>query len=729
MTPPSKPIRILYAEDDPATARLLEKRLKKIGYAVDIAPNGEEGLTMWDRGSYDLLIVDHEMPKKTGIEVIQSLASRGPLPPIIMVTGMGNEDVAVEAMKLGISDYVVKDGQGRYRELISAKIKDALNKQRYLEEKQRAEEALQQAHDELEHRVEERTADLTAANEFLDTVLESLTHPFYVINANDYSITMANSAAGFADSEPESTCYALTHGLDEPCTFPDHTCPLDELKQGKKPVTLEHIHYDKNGNARVVEVHAFPIFDRDGNVIQVIEYNLDITDRREAERAHRESEERFRAIFESAQDCIYLKDRSLRYTLANPYMTSLLGLEASEIIDRTDDDLFGPLAGKIISEQEYRVLKGETRQLKQTRKVRGEDVTFLDIKVPLRDSRGNIIGTCGISRDISDRSILPRPSDPTTREKYPSAAMRSTLEQALQVTSTDTTVLLTGESGCGKDYLARFIHDHSRRANGPYYAINCAAVPHDLAEAELFGHAPGAFTGASRQPKKGQLELAEGGTLLLNEIGELPLPLQAKLLTFLDTKEFTPVGGVKSRKVNARLIAATNRDLQEEVSSGRFRSDLFHRLNVFSITVPPLRERIKDIPILVTEIISELEADLQLPPGREIDAETMSALKQYRWPGNVRELRNVLERGLILSQGGPLTEQYLQLTGDGDWSLTVGFPKDQSLDDLFSDLKRSLFEEALRRSRGKKVEAARLLGISRFVFTRHLKGLDSSEAE
>ena len=183
--------------------------------------------------------------------------------------------------------------------------------------------------------------------------------------------------------------------------------------------------------------------------------------------------------------------------------------------------------------------------------------------------------------------------------------------------------------------MARFIHDNSRRASGPFVAINCAAIPPELAESELFGHEAGAFTGAKRR-KRGLLELAEGGTLLLNEIGELPLHLQAKLLTFLDTRSFTRVGGEKSVTVSARLIAATNRHLEEEVAKGRFRHDLYYRLNVLSIRVPPLKERIEDIPALVRQIISHLDQELQLPRVPSISAPDMAKLSRTKWPGNVR---------------------------------------------------------------------------------------------
>jgi DNA-binding NtrC family response regulator len=314
--------------------------------------------------------------------------------------------------------------------------------------------------------------------------------------------------------------------------------------------------------------------------------------------------------------------------------------------------------------------------------------------------------------------------DPATQ--YTSEAMRQTVLQARQAAAGDSIVLLLGESGSGKDYLARIIHDNSRRKDGPFFALNCAAVSPELAESELFGHEPGAFTGA-RGRKRGLLELAEGGTLLLNEIGELSMPMQAKLLTFLDTRMFNRVGGESQIKVNARLIAATNRDLEEEVALGSFRRDLFYRLNVISIKIPPLRHRIDDLPDLAREIVDQLVEDMALHDVPDPDDETIRLLSTYNWPGNVRELRNVLERWLMLPP-----EDRANLTALGidsrqeNWSYTLSFPTDKDIHEVTRDMKRSLVQEALRRSSGSKQGAARLLGISRHALAYQLKsiGLD-----
>jgi DNA-binding NtrC family response regulator len=319
---------------------------------------------------------------------------------------------------------------------------------------------------------------------------------------------------------------------------------------------------------------------------------------------------------------------------------------------------------------------------------------------------------------------LPRkPVTEHSVNSYPSEAMRTALQEAGQAAAGDSVVLLLGESGTGKDYLARIIHNQSSRSDGPFFAVNCAAVSPELAESELFGHEPGAFTGA-RGRKRGLLELAEQGTLLLNEIGELSPELQAKLLTFLDTRSFNRVGGEVSVSVNARLIAATNRDLKKEVAEGRFRTDLFYRLNVLSIQVPLLRERVEDIPILVREMMTQLAAEMDLPCIPEVDTATMRALTTYTWPGNVRELRNVIERALMVGPGEAVSIASLGLKeSPEDWLYSLRFPENRSLNDVLGEVKRALITEALRRSSGKRQAAAGLLGISRNALFHHMKSL------
>jgi len=301
--------------------------------------------------------------------------------------------------------------------------------------------------------------------------------------------------------------------------------------------------------------------------------------------------------------------------------------------------------------------------------------------------------------------------------------MRATVAQARLAAETDSFILLTGESGTGKDHFALFIHKNSKRSSCPIYLINCAAVSEELAESELFGHEAGAFTGAQRR-KRGLLELAEGGTILLNEIGELSLRLQAKLLTFLETKTFARVGGEKMVTVDARLVAATNRDLAQEVSVGRFRNDLYYRVNVFQIRIPPLRERPEDIPLLAQQLVSRLALELQLQNVPEIDPQTLQSLSDYLWPGNVRELRNVLERAIILSRGRSLGFEYFGLPEQEHRpSLKASAFEHRSYDDTIRDTKRLLIEDALKLSGGRRHEAARLLGLTRDALKRQMTTL------
>ncbi|MBI5250302.1 MAG: sigma 54-interacting transcriptional regulator [Desulfomonile tiedjei] len=451
----------------------------------------------------------------------------------------------------------------------------------------------------------------------------------------------------------------------------------------------------------------------------------DVTDHKRAEEELLRSEQRFRAVFESARDCIYVKDQSLRYTHANPAMEKLMGIRADRFLGMRDEDLYGEEGGKHLREVDLRVLQGQSIEEEHSRPIHGVQFVFHDIKVPLLNSEGEIIGICGVSRNVTERKKI-QPEARTIAQEYPSVSMQAALSKAHYAAATDSIVLLLGESGSGKDYLARVIHANSKRSNGPFFGINCAAIPPELAESELFGHEAGAFTGA-RGRKRGLLELAEGGTLLLNEIGELPLYLQSKLLTFLDSKSLLRVGGEKQIQVNARLIAATHRNLEKEVDAGRFLKPLFYRLNVFAIEVPPLRERSEDIPILMEEIMSQLASEMQLTEVPPVDSSALVALCNYHWPGNVREFRNVLERALILSD---MSRLKLGLpNGDYNsqgWTYNVKFPEGRTLEEITDEITESLCFEALRRSRGNKKLAAQLLGISRFSLYRHLRDSEPS---
>jgi len=234
-----------------------------------------------------------------------------------------------------------------------------------------------------------------------------------------------------------------------------------------------------------------------------------------------------------------------------------------------------------------------------------------------------------------------------------------------QVAKTDATVLLQGETGVGKELVARAIHEKSSRCNGPYVKVNCATLPEGLVESELFGHERGAFTGADRQ-RKGRFELADRGTILLDEVGELPLGTQAKLLRALQEGEFERVGGSITVKVNVRVIAATNRKLQDDVSTGRFRQDLFYRLNVYPITVPTLRQRREDIPLLVSHLARQIGERLGKTVS-EVPAQVMREFTGYSWPGNIRELQNVIERAVIVSSDGILRLPEPLVQGMASW--------------------------------------------------------------
>ncbi len=312
------------------------------------------------------------------------------------------------------------------------------------------------------------------------------------------------------------------------------------------------------------------------------------------------------------------------------------------------------------------------------------------------------------------------------RELFPgvvaqSAIMRGIFTQILKVARTDSTVLISGESGTGKELVASSIYEHSPRQGKPFIKLNCVAIPEGLLESELFGHEKGAFTGATAR-KTGKFELADGGTIFLDEIGDMPPATQAKLLRVLQEKEFERVGGNQTIRVDVRFIAATNKNLMDMVRQGTFREDLYYRLNVFSIYLPPLRERKEDIPLLASHFLEQLANPVKL------SAEGLQVLTAYSWPGNIRELQNTLERAAVMTDSGMIEPRHLALHINGDLPAQILQSPESaqagSIDERLDEVEKGLIIEALSRSGGVQIKAAEILGINQRSLWHRIKKLD-----
>jgi two-component system response regulator AtoC len=304
--------------------------------------------------------------------------------------------------------------------------------------------------------------------------------------------------------------------------------------------------------------------------------------------------------------------------------------------------------------------------------------------------------------------------------------MKGVFDLIEKVAKTDANVLLLGESGTGKELVARAIHSKSKRKEKPLITVNCAALTETLLESELFGHEKGAFTGAHAR-KLGRFELADSGTIFLDEIGEISSTIQAKLLRVLEEKKFNRVGGVETIQVDTRLIAATNRNLEENVKAGKFREDLYFRLNVFPIWIPPLRERREDIPLLVDYFLTKYRYQ-----GKKLPSDLLNQLTGYDWPGNVRELKNILERAMILSDGKDIETQHVGIKPGGPLVQAVpGVTPDSSEASEKSpfnleEMEKNMIVEVLKNTRGNKTEAAKALHITRRMLYSRMKKYDLS---
>ncbi|MGC2323344.1 MAG: PAS domain-containing protein [Terriglobales bacterium] len=508
------------------------------------------------------------------------------------------------------------------------------------------------------------------------------------------------------------------------------------------------VHLD--GRVRDIHVVGHPVLSASGHLVEFVGTVIDVTERKRAEEELRRSEMELRQMLDLAPQLVAVfgtrRERpyatvfgaGLERLYANRILLDYLGVTLEEWLQRVNrGEFLHPDDRERAAGHFDRALSSGTAFELEMRLRQGDGSYrwFLARYNPLRDEQGQITRWYAAATDIDDRKRAEerlQQENVALREEIDKASMfeeivgaspalKAVLSQVCKVAATDSTVLITGETGTGKELVARAVHRRSRRSSRAFVSVNCAAVPRDLIASELFGHEKGAFTGAT-QLRLGRFELAAGGTIFLDEVGELPVETQIALLRVLQEHEFERVGGSRSIQTDVRVIAATNRDLQAAIAAGTFRTDLFYRLNVFPVEVPPLRERTQDIPLLVEYFIDRYARQAGKTILR-IDKKTLDLLQSYSWPGNIRELQNVIQRSVIVCE----TETF---STDPSWLSRQPSTTEPTLQlDLSRRLatqEKEMIEAALRKSRGRVFGpsgAAAKLGMARSTLESKIRAL------
>ena len=615
--------KVLFIDDDEGIRKVFSILLRKEGYQVFTAKNGEEGLKIFKQEIPPIVIADVKMPGINGIEVLKRVKEINPEAEVIIITGHGDMNSAIEALKLDASDFLPKPVK---LEALSVALKRA---QKKLELRRKLKEYTHN----LENLVRERTEELQRAQEQIKT--------FYEVSRYVSENTSLKETIDF-----------ILKKIKEMVNY-DYALPL--------------IFNSKKYNFVNIEGYDSPNIL--GNWTQAY------------------------SIASMTEPIDMKRWRSKKLPLTGSlkkfsYISSIPIVKEKEVMGSI---ILASYNSGSFSAQNMRfiyLMLSQTSGVIKRIILQNEQLERLHNQIKMLSGYGDIIG-----------------KDPKMQRIY---------QLILDIAPSNATVLIQGESGTGKELVARAIHMNSPRKDKPFVVVNCSAYPQALIESELFGYEKGAFTGAT-QRKLGRFEIAHEGTIFLDEVSEIPFPSQVKILRFLQFQEFERLGGTETIKVNVRVIAATNKDLNEEVKKGNFREDLYYRLNVIPINLPPLRERKGDIPLLAEYFLKRLST--KSGKGiKELSPSAMQSLINYNWPGNVRELENVLEYAFVLTKGKVIGAKALPpalRSSDISWN------KDKIAS--LEDNEKKFLIEMLNEFNWNKLQVAKRLGISRSTLYAKLK--------
>jgi PAS domain S-box-containing protein len=606
-----------------------------------------------------------------------------------------------------------------------------------ISERRRAEVALKRTADELR---------------FLNDLIEQTTQPVAVADF-DGRLVRFNRAYEQLTGYSAEELYRMTYQQ----LTPEYWLEFEKQQVARlmaegQPVRYEKEYRRKDGTLVPLELVADVYRNAAGEPVYLYAFVTDITERKQAEEALRKSEERFRTLFESAPIGISINNAEGRFIQVNRSFQEMLRYTEDELRERSFKEI--TFAEDLAESKNVfgELVEGKRKEFRLEKRYQKKDGSLMWANTScsaIRDANGKFIYTFAMIVDITKRKQAEEAlraalaeveelknrlqaeniylqEEIKTEHNFEeivgaSTAIKKVFQNIEKVARTDSTVLIIGETGTGKELVARAIHNLSSRSRSALIKVNCAALPSGLIESELFGHEKGAFTGAVAR-KKGRFELADGGTIFLDEVGELPLETQVKLLRVLQEQEFERVGGSQTLKVDVRVIAATNRNLEEVVKLGAFRTDLFYRLNIFPIHLPALRERRDDIALLTNYFASKFSRRM----GKKIDRVSPKALEtlmDYDWPGNVRELANVLERAVILCDGGVLQPDHI--------GISEPVPTSEAALSTLEEAERQHILRALEKTKwvvGGSAGAAKLLGLNRTTLLAKMKKLGLEKA-